>query len=138
MNTYPPMHGKQTVTVDIPMIEVMTYDFRVVEHLDENDKVIKYVMQLQVWSHKPNLNTGNTTTYSTPTLIRDWHDVPRVQMKNGVIVNNTSITNLNKPTANNVLPNGKGGQVITTTPNGTKWVDEWSPNAYANTYAKII
>ena len=82
MSTHVPTSYAHTMpSQTVNALEIMTYEFRVVEHLDANDKVTKYVMQMQIWSHKPS-TVGSS--YPTPTLIRDWHDVPRVQMKNGV------------------------------------------------------
>lgn len=84
MTTHAPASYTATIpATTVSALETMTYEFRVVEHLDENDKVTKYVMQMQIWSHKPTQPAGSYSN-PTPTLIRDWHDVPRVRMKNGV------------------------------------------------------
>jgi hypothetical protein len=82
MSTHVPASYTATIPAQtVSALEIMTYEFRVVEHLDENDKVTKYVMQMQIWSHKP--STADSS-YSNPRLVRDWYDVPRVRMKNGV------------------------------------------------------
>ena len=105
MSTHVPTSYAHTMpSQTVNALEIMTYEFRVVEHLDANDKVTKYVMQMQIWSHKPS-TVGSS--YPTPTLIRDWHDVPRVQMKDGVIVNATINMTINKgltgKTSNNYI-----------------------------------
>ena len=57
-------------------VKPVSYEFRVAEHLDQTDKVIKVALQVQVWEHNDH-GTGN--------VIQTWHDVPRVKMKDGVI-----------------------------------------------------
>jgi len=91
MTTHVPASYTATIPAQtLSALEIMTYEFRVVEHLDENDKVTKYVMQMQIWSHKPSTADGS---YTNPKLIRDWYDVPRVRMKNGVEQPDTGTSN---------------------------------------------
>lgn len=63
--------------------QTLSYEFRVVEHLNNEGKVTAYIMQSQVWAHNPPDANG---IKPMPMLVQDWTDVPRVQMKNGQIV----------------------------------------------------
>ena len=99
MTTHVPASYTATIPAQtVSALEIMTYEFRVAEHLDENDKVTKYVMQMQIWSHKPSTADGHKPStadgsYTNPKLIRDWYDVPRVRMKNGVEQPDTGTSN---------------------------------------------
>lgn len=55
----------------------ISYEFRVAEHLNENDTIVKVALQVQVWEHDQ---------FGYGSLVSTWMDVPRVKFKNGVEV----------------------------------------------------
>lgn len=71
------------VNANVCQNQTLSYEFRVVEHLNDEDKVTAYIMQTRVWAHAPPEANGMK---AMPILMQDWTDVPRVQMKNGQIV----------------------------------------------------
>ena len=50
----------------------ISYEFQVVEHVDENDKVVKVALQVKQNQHD---QYGNVFVHGT------WNDVPRVKLK---------------------------------------------------------
>ena len=97
--------------------QTISYEFRVVEHLNDEGKVTKYVMQTQIWAHEPPNDNGVS---SPPNLVSDWKDVPRVQMRDGLIVSPASMGSA----ITSMPPSGKSGQVLTRDPNDKLvWVD---------------
>lgn len=50
----------------------LSYEFQVVEHVDENDKIIKVALQVKINQHD---QYGNVYISGT------WNDVPRVKIK---------------------------------------------------------
>ena len=71
------------VNANVCQNQTLSYEFRVVEHLNDEDKVTAYIMQTRVWAHAPPDANGMKPM---PILMQDWTDVPRVQMQNGQIV----------------------------------------------------
>lgn len=63
--------------------QTLSYEFRVVEHVNDEGKVTAYIMQTQIWAHNPPDASG---IKPMPILLQDWTDVPRVQMQNGKIL----------------------------------------------------
>lgn len=58
--------------------QTLSYEFRVVEHVNDEGKVTAYIMQTQVWAHDPpDQYSGHRRA---PILVQDWTDVPRVRM----------------------------------------------------------
>lgn len=68
----PPPPSAQSFTFPKPL----SYEFRVAEHIDDEGKILKVALQVQVWQHDQ---------YGTGTVIQTWTDVQRVKMKGGVI-----------------------------------------------------
>ena len=58
-------------------VKPLSYEFRVVEDISAEDKVVKVRLQLQVWEHDE---------YGSGTVKQYWTDVPRIKMKEGTIV----------------------------------------------------
>ena len=54
----------------------VSYEFRVAEHIDDEGKVIKVGLQLQVWDHDE---------YGVGTIVQPWTDVQRVKLKDGIL-----------------------------------------------------
>jgi hypothetical protein len=62
----------------IPFVKPVSYEFRVAEFVDDDGKVEKVKLQMQVWEHDE-YGSGTVKTY--------WHDVPRIKIdKNGSII----------------------------------------------------
>jgi hypothetical protein len=62
----------------IPFVKPVSYEFRVAEFVDDEGKVEKVKLQMQVWEHDE-YGSGTVKTY--------WHDVPRIKIdKNGSII----------------------------------------------------
>lgn len=57
--------------------QTLSYEFRVVEHENDEGKVTAYIMQTQIWAHNPPDHNGYR---GNPMLVQDWTDVPRVRM----------------------------------------------------------
>ena len=68
----PPPPIAQSFTFPKPL----SYEFRVAEHLDNEGKIIKVGLQVQIWEHNQ---------YGNGSVIQTWTDVPRVKMKDGII-----------------------------------------------------
>ena len=64
----PPTPPAQILTLPYPV----SYEFQVVEHVDENDKVIRVALQVKQNQHD---QYGNIFVHGT------WNDVPRVKLK---------------------------------------------------------
>lgn len=73
----------RAVNTNVYQNQTLSYEFRVVEHVNDDGKVIAYIMQTQVWAHDPPDAIG---LKAMPILVQDWTDVPRVQMKDGKIL----------------------------------------------------
>jgi hypothetical protein len=69
-----PQPAPQALTVQFA--KPLSYEFRVAEHLDNNDNVERVGLQVQVYEHDE---------YGSGTIRLGWTDVPRVKLKNGVI-----------------------------------------------------
>lgn len=65
----------QPAAIAIDFIKPLSYEFRVVEDLSAEDKVVKVRLQIQVWEHDE-FGSGTCKQY--------WSDVPRIKMKDGV------------------------------------------------------
>lgn len=62
----------------VPFVKPVSYEFRVAEYVDENGKIDKVKLQVQIWEHDE---------YGSGIVKSFWHDVPRVKMdKNGAII----------------------------------------------------
>ena len=62
----------------VPFVKPLSYEFRVAEMVDENDKITSVKLQMQVWEHDE---------YGIPTIKSSWADVPRIKMdKNGLLL----------------------------------------------------
>ena len=79
MNTLPIMSVMIPVSIPTPppsqslsLPYPISYEFQVVEHVDENDKVIKVALQVKQNQHD---QWGNIFVHGT------WNDVPRVKIK---------------------------------------------------------
>ena len=75
-STVSPMTRGGAFEVNIPqssvmMVKPVSYEFRVLEEIDEDGKIAKVRLQSQVWEHN---------NYGTGTLMQAWTDVPRVRM----------------------------------------------------------
>jgi hypothetical protein len=64
-------------SLPVQFVKPVSYDFRVVEHVDVNGKLERVALQVQVWEHDE-YGSGNVTQY--------WTDVPRVKMHNGSLL----------------------------------------------------
>lgn len=60
---------------NIPFVKPVSYEFRVAEFLDDEGKIEKVKLQVQVWEHDE---------YGAGVVKQFWHDVPRQKFdKNG-------------------------------------------------------
>jgi len=97
MTTYngpTPTVVNRAVNANVHQNQTLSYKFRVVEHLNDDGKVIAYIMQTQVWAHDPPDAIG---LKPMPILVQDWTDVPRVQMKDGIILPPAQATKKSPP-----------------------------------------
>jgi hypothetical protein len=70
---YPPAPAQMAV----PFVKPISYEFRVAETVDDQDKVIKVSLQIQIWEHDES-GFGNVK--------QSWTDVPRYKFdKNGAM-----------------------------------------------------
>jgi len=53
------------------MVRPVSYEFRVIEKINEQGLVEKVNLQTRVWEHN---------NYGTGTVVQDWTDVPRVKV----------------------------------------------------------
>jgi hypothetical protein len=60
----------------IQFAKPLSYEFRVAEHLDDNNNVERVGLQVEVYEHDE---------YGVPTIRIPWVDVPRVKLKKGII-----------------------------------------------------
>jgi len=65
---YPPQ--PQLPVLPIDFVKPVSYEFRVAEIVDENNKIETVKLQMQIWEHDE-FGSGTVKTY--------WHDVPRVR-----------------------------------------------------------
>lgn len=61
----------------IDFVKPVSYEFRVVEDVSAEDKVVKVRLQLQIWEHDE---------FGSGTVKQYWTDVPRIKMKEGIII----------------------------------------------------
>ena len=70
---YPPIPPTQPIPVDF--VKPLSYEFRVAEYVDDDGRVEKVRLQIQVWEHDE-FGSGNVK--------QTWTDVPRYKFdKNG-------------------------------------------------------
>lgn len=63
---------------NIPFVKPLAYEFRVAEFVDDDGKITKVALQMQVWEHDE---------YGAGIVKQFWHDVPRTKFdKNGSII----------------------------------------------------
>lgn len=68
----------QVPAATTPFVKPVSYEFRVAEFVDDDGKVEKVKLQMQIWEHDE-YGSGTVKTY--------WHDVPRIKIdKNGSII----------------------------------------------------
>jgi hypothetical protein len=61
----------------VPFVKPLSYEFRVAEMVDENDKITSVKLQMQVWEHDE---------YGSGIVKQGWTDVPRYRFdKDGVM-----------------------------------------------------
>ena len=61
-----------------PFVKPVSYEFRVAEFVDDEGKVERVKLQMQVWEHDE---------YGSGTVKHYWSDVPRIKIdKNGSII----------------------------------------------------
>jgi len=61
-----------------PFVKPVSYEFRVAEILDEEGKIEKVQLQMQIWEHDE---------YGSGTVKQYWNAVPRIKIdKNGTII----------------------------------------------------
>lgn len=58
-------------------VKPLSYEFRVAENVDADGKIESVKLQVQVWEHDE---------YGSGTLKLYWQDVPRVKMRDGIIL----------------------------------------------------
>lgn len=63
--------------ITLQFVKPLSYDFRVVEHVEFNGKLERVALQVQVWEHDE-YGSGHVKQY--------WTDVPRVKMLNGSLL----------------------------------------------------
>ena len=62
-----------------PFVKPLSYEFRVAEIVDDNGKIEKVKLQVQVWE---------SDEFGSCTVKQYWQDVPRCKFdKNGVLLN---------------------------------------------------
>lgn len=73
---FPPQVNLPVMPIDF--VKPLSYEFRVAEIVDENNKIETVKLQVQVWEHDE-FGTGNVKQY--------WSDVPRQRFdKNGTML----------------------------------------------------
>lgn len=104
-----PLHIPAVVdrSVDSKQIQTLSYQFRVVEHVNDEGKVTAYIMQTQVWAHEPpDQYSGHRRS---PILVQDWTDVPRVRVDtSGATIPSTPAA-FSKTTAQRLTSIGSAG-----------------------------
>jgi hypothetical protein len=74
INVSVPTPAAQTV----PFVKPVSYEFRVAELLDEEGKIEKVQLQMQIWEHDE---------YGSGIVKQYWNAVPRIKIdKNGTII----------------------------------------------------
>ena len=69
------------VAIPIDFVKPLSYEFRVAEIVDDNGKVEKVKLQVQIWEHDE---------FGSGTVKHYWADVPRCKFdKNGAISKKT-------------------------------------------------
>lgn len=66
---YPP--AAQIPAMPIDFVKPVSYEFRVAEIVDAENKIVKVKLQMQVWEHDE---------FGSGTVKQFWSDVPRVKM----------------------------------------------------------
>ena len=73
---YPP--AAQIPAMPIDFVKPLSYEFRVAETVDDNSKVTKVSLQVQVWEHDE---------FGSGVVKQRWQDVPRFKFdKNGTML----------------------------------------------------
>ena len=73
---YPPVPPTQAIPVDF--VKPLSYEFRVAEYVDDDGKIEKVRLQVQIWEHDE---------FGSGTVKQIWQDVPRYKFdKNGVML----------------------------------------------------
>ena len=68
----------QPAALTVQFVKPVSYEFRVAETVDENGKVLKVALQMQVWEHDE---------YGSGVVKQYWSEVPRVKFsKDGVML----------------------------------------------------
>ena len=114
-NGQTPATVHRAVNTNVYQNQTLSYEFRVVEHLNDDGKVTAYIMQTQVWAHDPPDANG---LKAMPILVQDWTDVPRVQMQNGQILaapQKKSPPPFSQATAQKLTSNGSGTWAVNPT-----------------------
>jgi hypothetical protein len=68
----PTYQGFTIPNVSVMIAKPVSYKFRVAEHVNDKDEVVKVGLQVAVYEHD---------NYGSGLLIQDWHDVERVKIK---------------------------------------------------------
>ena len=63
--------------IPVQFVKPLSYEFRVAEHLNEANIIERVGLQVQIHEHDE---------YGAPIVRVGWMDVPRVKLKNGLIV----------------------------------------------------
>ena len=66
---YPPTPQQPVLTLDF--VKPLSYEFRVVEMVDSENKITKVNLQAQIWEHDE---------FGIGSIKRAWFEVPRVKM----------------------------------------------------------
>lgn len=118
-----PMHVPISFPTKIHQNQTLSYEFRVVEHVNDEGKVTAYIMQTQIWAHNPPDHNGNR---GNPMLVQDWTDVPRVRVDiSGATIPST-------PTPSPISRAPARGQMLTSIGSA----GSWDVNPYA-TYGTV-
>ena len=72
---YPPVQPTPAIPVDF--VKPLSYEFRVAENVDGDGKIESVKLQVQVWEHDE---------FGSGTIKQYWQDVPRVKMRDGIIL----------------------------------------------------
>jgi hypothetical protein len=73
--TPPSIQPPPPLAMPVQFVKPVSYEFRVAEHLNDDNVIDRVGLQVQVYEHDE---------YGSPTLWIGWTDVPRVKLKNGV------------------------------------------------------
>lgn len=122
----------RAVNANVHQNQTLSYEFRVVEHVNDDGKVTAYIMQTSVWAHDPPDASGMKPM---PILVQDWTDVPRVQMKDGQIATapqKKSPPPFSQATAQKLTSNGGTNTVLKSNGSAGSWAV--NPVTYGKQY----